>query len=166
MTINRPHMKQEKREQYIPKEIKVPPKTIEQSITSINYLQGLPVATPISTPISLNKSNLPIANAYILPETKVNPPKMNEKEENMQTKLQKAISLIHKFKKNETQKAKPQKAIPQEKKIQKAISLMLELQNKTHESSIMTKSDFMKKYEITESQIEQVKLLLSNAFTA
>jgi hypothetical protein len=33
-------------------------------------------------------------------------------------------------------------------------------------SSIMTESEFMKKYEITEIQIKQVKLLLSNAFAA
>lgn len=33
-------------------------------------------------------------------------------------------------------------------------------------SSIMTESDFMKKYGITEQQIKQVKLLLSNAFAA
>jgi hypothetical protein len=30
----------------------------------------------------------------------------------------------------------------------------------------MTESEFMKKYEITETQIKQVKLLLSNAFAA
>lgn len=33
-------------------------------------------------------------------------------------------------------------------------------------SSIMTESEFMKKYEITEIQIKQVELLLSNAFAA
>lgn len=38
--------------------------------------------------------------------------------------------------------------------------------NSQQKSSIMTESEFMKKYEITETQIKQVKLLLSNAFAA
>lgn len=165
-----------KRKQKTPKEIKLSPKIIEQrggTNPPPEPMEVKPVGKPVEVVVAKpvkntnNSRHVPMAEAHPVSDPNL------VKAEQTQNPL---LTAEARYANNNIPVADENLGVSQpNEKLVEATEVNISSAKPTNsqpnatpqqKSSIMTESEFMKKYEITETQIKQVKLLLSNAFAA